>query len=172
MSASALNAPEFDDEATAYAVVEACLWPDGPVCPRCGATDRISALKGKSTRIGLRFCGRCRRQFTVKIGTIFEDSHLPMTKWLQAIYLMTSSKKGISSHQLHRILGVTLKTAWFLSHRIREAIRDGTLAPLGGGQGFGNAVEADETLYLTATSGRSRGMRPGQPERDVRPRVC
>src|SRR5919205_4052466 len=146
MSASILSAREFHDEAIAYAVVEACLWPNGPVCPHCGATDRISALKGKSTRIGLRFCGHCRRQFTVKIGTIFEDSHVPMTKWLQAIYLLCSSKKGISSHQLYRILGVTLKTAWFMSHRIREAMRDGSLAPLGGGHGFGNAVEADETF--------------------------
>jgi len=153
MSDSILNTPEFHDEAVAYAVIEACLWPNGPVCPHCGATDRISALKGKSTRIGLRFCGHCRRQFTVKIGTIFEDSHVPMTKWLQAIYLLCSSKKGISSHQLHRILGVTLKTAWFLSHRIREAMRDGSLGPLGGGHGFGNAVEADETFI-----GRKKGV--------------
>jgi transposase-like protein len=111
--------------------------------------DRIYEMKGKSTRIGVRKCGHCRKQFTVKVGTVLEDSHVPMTKWLQAIYLLCSSKKGISSHQLHRILEVTLKTAWFMSHRIREAMRDGSLAPLGGN----NAVEADETFI-----GRKKGV--------------
>ena len=134
---SHLSAPYFHDEQAAYAEVEARLWPNGPVCPHCGGMDRIYDLKGKSTRIGVRKCGHCRKQFTVKVGTVLEDSHVPMTKWLQAIYLMCSSKKGISSHQLHRILDVTLKTAWFISHRIREAMRDGSLAPLGGN----NAVE-------------------------------
>src|SRR4051794_3841757 len=102
MSASALSAPEVHDEATAYAVVEACLWPHAPVCPHRGATDCISALTGKSTRISLRFCGHCGRQLTVKSGTIFEDSRVPMRKWVQAIYLITSSKKGISPDQRHR----------------------------------------------------------------------
>lgn len=141
---SILSAAHFHDEQAAYDVVEARLWPNGPICPHCGGADRAYALKGKSTRIGVRKCGHCRKQFTVKVGTIFEDSHVPMHKWLQAIYLLCSSKKGISSHQLFRILGVTLKTAWFMSHRIREAMRDGSLGPLGGGSG---TVEADETYF-------------------------
>jgi transposase-like protein len=139
---SVLSEQRFHDEQAAYDWVEAHLWPDGPVCPHCGTIGRAYALKGKTNRIGLRKCGACRKKFTVKMGTIFEDSHLPMTKWLQAFYLMCSSKKGISSHQLHRTLEVTLKTAWFMSHRIREAMRDGLLAPLGGN----NALEADETF--------------------------
>jgi hypothetical protein len=105
--------------------------------------DGATALKGKSTRLGVYKCRACRKPFTVKVGTILESSHVPLTKWLQAIHLMCCSKKGISSHQLHRLLGVTLKTAWFMSHRIREAMRDGKLGPLGG---FGDAVEADETF--------------------------
>jgi transposase-like protein len=150
MPASALSAPEFHSERAAYEVVEARLWPDGPVCPHCGGVGRAYALNGKTTRIGLRKCGFCRKQFTVKVGTIFEDSHVPLNKWLQAIHLMCSSKKGISSHQLHRILGVQLKTAWFMSHRIREAMRDGALGPLGGAN---HAVEADETFI-----GRKEGV--------------
>jgi transposase-like protein len=142
---SILSQPQFHDEAAAFAYVEGILWPEGPTCPHCDACDRISAIKpnpAKKVRIGLKFCGHCRRQFTVRVGTIFEDSHLPMTKWLQAIFLMVSSKKGVSSHQLHRTLECTYKTAWFLSHRIREAMRAGELAPFGGG---GGAVEVDET---------------------------
>src|SRR4028119_8959 len=140
---SVLSAPRFNDEHAAYAWVEAKLWPDGPVCPHCGATDRIKPLSGKSTRIGVRKCYHCYKPFTVKVGTIFEDSHVPMYKWLQAFHLMCSSKKGISSNQLHRILEVSLKTAWFMSHRLREAMRDGGFAPLGGS---GVPVEADETF--------------------------
>jgi transposase-like protein len=144
MSKSILNAKALQDEAAAYAWVEARLWPNGPVCPHCGATDRISKMGGKSTRIGLYKCYHCRKQFTVKVGTVFEDSHVPMRLWLQAIYLLCSSKKGISSHQLHRTLGVTLKTAWFMSHRIREAMRVvGFPDPMGGA---GEVVEADETF--------------------------
>jgi transposase-like protein len=146
MSASILNVPRFQSEQAAYEHVEELLWPDGPICPHCGVIGRAYALKGKTTRIGLRKCATCRRQFTVKIGTIFEDSHVPLHKWLQVFHLLCASKKGISSHQLHRMLGVSLKTAWFMSHRIREAMRDGGLGPLGGGHGFGNAVEADETF--------------------------
>jgi transposase-like protein len=144
MPLSVLNHPELQSEAAAYEFVEAKLWPNGPECPHCGAVGRAYALKSKTARVGLRKCAGCRKTFTVKVGTIFEDSHVPMHKWLQAIHLMCSSKKGISSHQLHRILGVTLKTAWFMSHRIREAMRDGSLAALGGPNG--NAVEADETF--------------------------
>src|SRR4051812_46856906 len=158
---SVLSAAHFHDEQIAYAVVEARLWPNGPICPHCGGADRAYALKGASTRIGVRKCGHCRKQFTVKVGTIFEDSHVPMTKWLQAIYLLTCSKKGISSNQLHRILGVTLKTAWFMSHRIREAMRSGGLAPMGGD---GGVVEIDET-YIGRRKGKeiARGTHHKMP---------
>lgn len=128
---SVLSKPYFHDEAEAFRFVESVLWADGPVCPHCGCTGRISAIKHnpeKRVRIGLKKCGDCKRQFTVRIGTIFEETKLPMTKWLQAIFLMCSSKKGVSAHQLHRTLEVTYKTAWFLSHRIREAMRAGELA--------------------------------------------
>jgi transposase-like protein len=143
---SVLSQPQFHDEAAAFAYVEAELWPNGPICPHCGGFDRISAIKpnpAKRVRLGLKFCGQCRKQFTVRMGTIFEESKLPMTKWLQAIFLMCSSKKGVSAHQLHRTLETTYKTAWFLAHRIREAMHSGELAPFGPG---GGAVEVDETF--------------------------
>lgn len=143
---SILSQPQFHDEAAAFAYVEAELWPTGPVCPHCGGFERISAIApnaAKRIRIGLKFCGQCRKQFTVRMGTIFEESKLPMTKWLQAIFLMVSSKKGVSAHQIHRTLETTYKTAWFLAHRIREAMRCGELAPFGQGGGM---VEADETF--------------------------
>src|SRR5437870_1963841 len=104
MPASKLSATHFHNEQAAYVVVEACLWPDGPVCPHCGTIGHAYEIKGARTRIGLRKCGACRKQFTVKVGTIFEDSHIPLHKWLQAMHLMCASKKGISTHQLHRIL--------------------------------------------------------------------
>lgn len=142
---SYLNAPHLHDERAAYAFVEARVWPKGRVCPHCGVVDQSSAMKGKSTRVGAYKCYACRKPFTVKIGTIFESSHVPMHLWLQAIFLIASSKKGISSQQLHRTLGVTLKTAWFMSHRIREAMKTkGMLPPMGG---EGEIVEADETYY-------------------------
>ncbi|MFZ2103264.1 MAG: IS1595 family transposase, partial [Oricola sp.] len=141
---SILSEKHFHNEAAAYKFVEARIWPNGPVCPHCGGTDRISPMKGKSTRIGTYKCYQCRKPFTVKIGTIFEASHVKMHLWLQAIFLMASSKKGISANQLHRTLGVTLKTAWFMAHRIREAMREGGLGPLGG---EGQTVEADETYF-------------------------
>jgi transposase-like protein len=143
---SNLNAPHFKDEQAAYDYVEAQLWPTGPVCPHCGNCDatRIRKLAGKSTRPGLRKCNECRKQFTVKVGTIFEDSHVPMTHWLQAIYLMCSSKKGISTRQLQRMLGGSMKTAWFIGHRIRHAMAPAANSgPLGGA---GRTVEADETF--------------------------
>lgn len=143
MSRSVLEAKAMQDEAAAYAWVEARLWPDGPVCPRCGQHDRISKMGGKSTRVGTYKCYQCRKQFTVKVGTVFEDSHVPMRLWVQAMYLLCSSKKGISSNQLHRTLGVTLKTAWFMSHRIREAMRVTGVEPMGGA---GEVVEIDDTL--------------------------
>ena len=134
---SILSAPHFHDEHAAYEFVEARVWPDGRVCPHCGSVDRSGALKGKSTRIGTYKCYDCRKPFTVKVGTIFEKSHVPLHKWLQAIFLICGSKKGISANQLHRTLGVTLKTAWFMGHRIREAMRDGPRLRPDGRQGQG-----------------------------------
>ncbi len=138
---SVLSAPCFHDEAAAYAELEATLWPNGPVCPRCSGTDRITSVKGG--RIGLWRCGPCKRQFTVKVGTVFESSHIPLHQWLQAVYLMCSSKKGISSHQLMRTMEVQYKTAWFMTHRIRAAMVSGDLTPMGG---EGVTVEIDETF--------------------------
>ncbi len=143
---SVLSRPEFHDEAKAFEHLESIVWTNGRACPHCGGVDRITKVKAnleKRIRLGLWRCGDCKRQFTVKIGTVFEHARLPLNKALQAIYLMTSSKKGISAHQLHRVLEVTYKTAWFLAHRIREAMRSGDLAPFGGG---GTIVEADETF--------------------------
>lgn len=127
---STLSDKHFHDEEAAYAYVEKRVWPDGPVCPHCGGVDRISKMGGKSTRIGTYKCYQCRKPFTVKIGTIFEASHVPLRHWLQAIFLLASSKKGISSNQLARTLGCTLKTAWFISHRVREAKGEKGLPPL------------------------------------------
>ncbi|MGO9571547.1 MAG: IS1595 family transposase [Desulfomonilaceae bacterium] len=143
MKKSVISHDRFHNEETAYAYVESCLWPKGPVCPHCGSTKRIGKLHGKSYRAGLYKCYVCRKQFTVKIGTIFEDSHIPLGKWLQALYLVASSKKGVSCNQLSRALGITIKSAWFLGHRIREAMRSGDLAPFGAN---GGAVESDETF--------------------------
>lgn len=143
MSKSIFSAPYFNDEAAAYAFVEAHLWANGRVCPHCGVVDQSGALKGKSNRIGLYKCYACRKPFTVKVGTIFEASHIAMRDWLAAIHLICSSKKGVSANQLHRTLGITLKSAWFMAHRIREAFKPaGRQAPFGGEGGF---VEVDET---------------------------
>jgi transposase-like protein len=163
---SVLNRSHFYDEKAAFAYVESILWPNGPVCPHCGSVERIYKLEGVRTkanqtnpegveRFGLYKCGQkeCRKQFTVRKGTIFEESHCPLHKWLQAIHLMASSKKGISAHQLHRVLEVQYKTAWFLEHRIREAMRSGDLRPFGGG---GGDVEVDETFI---------GREPGKPKK-------
>jgi transposase-like protein len=129
---SIFAAKHFNDEAAAYAYVEARLWANGRPCPHCGVFDRSGALKAKGDRIGLYKCYACRKPFTVKIGTIFEKSHIQMRDWLYAIHMICSSKKGVSANQLHRTLGITLKSAWFMGHRIREAFRSGSLAPMGG----------------------------------------
>jgi transposase-like protein len=144
---SVLEFPHFHDEAAAYEYVEALLWPTGPVCPHCGNCDpaKIGKLNGKTTRQGLRKCYECRKPFTVKMGSIFEDSHAPLRLWLQAIYLMCSSKKGISTRQLQRTLDVGMKTAWHMGHRIRFAMAPANTGPIGGA---GKSVEADET-YLS-----------------------
>src|SRR5665213_3009400 len=155
---SILSAPHFHDEAAAFERVEKVLWPQGPVCPHCGCTGRISAIKpnvAKRVRMGLKRCGDCKGQFTVRMGTIFEESKLPLHIWLQAMHLMASSKKGISAHQLHRTLECTYKTAWFLTHRIREAMVSGDLSPFGS---QGGGVEADET-YIGFAPGKA--MAPG-----------
>ncbi|HEV2037418.1 MAG TPA: IS1595 family transposase [Candidatus Eremiobacteraceae bacterium] len=152
---SVLTQPYFNDEAAAFAALEAILWPNGTTCPHCGATDRINRLEGVKdkkgrVRLGLWKCYHCRGQFTVRKGTVFEASHLKLHQWFQAAYLLCSSKKGVSSNQLARTLGCTVKTAWFASHRIREAMKDAKIAPLGG---KGKFVEADETFF-----GRRKGF--------------
>jgi transposase-like protein len=144
MSTSAVSALHFHDEAAAFAFVEARVWPTGPVCPHCGCVERIGRLSGKSTRYGVLKCYDCRKPFTVRVGTIFEDSHVALHLWLQAIFLVAASKKGISANQLHRVLGVTLKTAWFMGHRIRLAMAENPKSLMGQGGGI---VEADETYY-------------------------
>lgn len=148
---SILSEPHFHNEAAAIARLEAIVWPNGPVCAHCGGVDRITSVKGG--RIGLRRCGDCKKQFTCKVGTVFESSHVPVHKWFQAAHLLASSKKGISSHQLHRTLKVSYKTAWFISHRLREAMRDGSLAPMGGS---GKVVEVDET-FIGRLEGQPKG---------------
>ncbi|VVT04772.1 IS1595 family transposase [Erythrobacter sp. EC-HK427] len=152
---SVLSSPHFHDDAKAYEYLESIVWADGIVCPHCGTVGgRVYDLSGVRTkasvknpegkvRHGLKKCGECRKQFTAKVGTVFEHARLPLTKMLQAVHLMVSSKKGISAHQLSRVLEVQYKSAWFLAHRIREAMRSGDLAqPFGNG---GGAVEVDET---------------------------
>jgi transposase-like protein len=137
------------DEAKAFELVERLRWPNGPVCPHCGTTDRIYVLEGVRDkkgreRHGLKKCGHCRKQFTVRAGSIFEDSPIPLGKWLLAIHLMCSSKKGISSNQIKRELGVSYQTAWFLTHRIRFAMTVDPLKSLLGQDG--GIVEIDETF--------------------------
>jgi transposase-like protein len=163
--ASVLTEAYFQDETAAFERLEGIVWKNGPVCPHCGSAGRIYPLKGVKTkpskknpegvvRHGLKKCGDCRQQFTVRKGTLFEDSHVPLHIWFQAAYLMCSSKKGVSSNQLHRTLGITLQTAWFMSHRLREAMRTGSLAvPFGSD---GGAVEIDETFI---------GQKPGTVKR-------
>lgn len=164
MTKSVLSDKHFHDEKAAYAYVEARVWPEGPVCPHCGGIDRISRMKGKSTRIGAYKCYQCRKPFTVKVGTVFEASHVPMHLWLQAMFLMSSSKKGISSNQLHRTLGVTLKTAWFMAHRIREAMRVVGFGPMGGA---GEVVEIDETLMGKGAGAPKKLRTGGSKDRNI-----
>jgi transposase-like protein len=155
MAKSILSADHFHDEPAALGFIEAHIWPTGPVCPRCGKRNRIGRLNGKTTRLGMCKCYACRKPFTATVGTVMESSHIPLHVWLQAIHLLCTSKKGISSNQLHRTLGVTLKSAWFLSHRIREAMTTVHVEPMGGA---GMTVEADETFI-----GRKSASRAFQP---------
>jgi len=157
-----LSAEHFHNEEAAFAYVEAHLWSNGPVCPFCGETAKIGRLQGQTTRAGLRKCYACGKPFTVRIGTVFESSHAPLRVWLQAIQLMCASKKGISTRQLQRTLGGSMKTAWFLGHRIREAMKDDSSSgPLGG---QGKTVEADES-FLTRSKRTRR--KPGAGRCDV-----
>lgn len=149
---SVLSKDYFHDEAAAFAKLEEIVWPRGPVCPHCGGVDKVYEIKGRTARMGLKKCGHCRKQFTVKVGTVFESSHVPLHKWFQAAYLMCSSKKGVSAHQLYRALEVTYKTAWFMAHRLREAMRSGDFAVFGTA---GGAVEVDETFI-----GNDRTIKP------------
>jgi transposase-like protein len=141
---SVVNKPYFHAETAAFEKLEEIVSPNGPVCPHCGGAECIASLEGQTARPGLRKCYQCRKQFTVKVGTVFESSQIPQHKWFQACYLMCASKKGFSAHQLHRALEVTYKTAWFMAHRIRETVRTmGFDEPMGG---EGNTVEVDETF--------------------------
>lgn len=175
--ASALKQDYFSDEKAAFLALEAIMWPNGVPshCPHCGTADRMNRLAPQRTKAtkkspegkvvhGLWKCYACRKQFTVRKGTVFEESHLDLHLWFQAVFLICSSKKGISANQLHRTLGCTLKTAWFLGHRIREAMREGELSvPFGIG---GGGVEADET-YITRRRRKGDGSRTDEPKLKV-----
>ena len=156
MAKSVLSAAHFQNEKAAFAYVEAALWPNGPVCPFCDSGERVGRLSGKTTRPGLHKCYACKKPFTVRMGTIFESSHLALHLWLQVIHLMCASKKGVSTRQIQRMLACSMKTAWFLTHRIREAMAPAKDAgPIGG---EGKIVEADETFL---TNSKRTKKRPG-----------
>jgi transposase-like protein len=152
-----LTNPIFSDLDKARAHFEAIRWPDGAYCPFCGQFDSVKVLGGKSMGPGWYHCKDCRKKFTAAVGTIYERSHIPMAKWLLATHLMCASKKGISAHQLHRMLGLPYKTAWFMAHRIREGMRE--LHPSGPLGGEGKTVEADETFIGGKEKNRHRSKR-------------
>lgn len=160
--ADLLKNPIFNDETKAREWLEVRVWPEGPTCPHCGNADqgKIRGLQGKAHRPGLYQCAECREQFTVTVKTVFERSKIPLTKWLAALFLMTASKKGVSAHQVHRMLGVSYKSTWFMMHRLREAMRTGGLEPLGG---RGKVVEADETYFGKAETLHVSKARKGRP---------
>ena len=164
MANPVLSAPHFHNEQAAFAYVEAHLWPEGPVCPHCGNCDekRIGRLTGKTSRPGLRKCYACRKTFTVRIGSIFEDSHFPLHLWLQAIQLICASKKGMSTRQIQRTFRCSMKTAWFLMHRIREITKPVSSEPPMGGEG--KTLEADLTYV-----GRKPGTKVRRGTGHVRP---
>ncbi len=171
MANAILSQARFHNEDAAFDYVEAHLWPRGPVCPHCNNTDaaRIGRLNARTKptkknpeglrRHGLRKCYVCRKEFTVRVGSIFEDSHLPLHLWLQAIHLLSSGKKGVSTRHIQRLLNCSMKTAWFLTHRIREIMKPGTaddVPPMGG---LATTLEADE-VYIGAMAGRKKGRPP------------
>lgn len=157
-----LTDPIYQSADKAREHLEALHWPYGPVCPRCGTFDRITKLAGKSTRPGVYKCNECTKPFTVTVGTIFEDSKIPLNKWLLAFRLLSGGKKGMSAHELHRSLGITYKSAWFMAHRIREAMKTEPSGPLGGP---GKVVEADETFV--GGKARNRAHRKPAPKKMV-----
>jgi transposase-like protein len=162
MNNSILSAAYFHSEAAAYDFVEARLWPDGkPVCPKCGVVGNSVKLKGKSTRLGVYKCRDCRKPYRITVGTIFEASHIPLNVWLQAIFLIASSKKGMSSNQLHRSLGISLKSAWFMSHRIRAAMSGNAFDFFEFGKG-GGMVESDETFLGHDKTIKPKGQKKGR----------
>jgi transposase-like protein len=163
-----LSAPHFHDETKAREHLEAVLWPHGPYCPHCGSY-AATRMDGDKHRDGLVNCRDCRKQYSVTVGTVFERSHLPLTTWLMANHLMNASKKGISAHQMHRMLNLPYKTAWFMCHRIREAMRDANPIPMGG---EGKVIEADEAykgrkqIPVPARAVRARPIsKPAKPPR-------
>lgn len=162
-----LTNPIFYDADKAREYLEGERWPDGPVCPHCGAKHEATKLQGKSTRPGVYKCKACEKPYSVTVGTVFEKSKVPLNKWLLATFLLTGSKKGMSAHQIHRQLGVTYKTAWFMCHRIRTAMTPAAKSegPLGGG---GKTVEADETYV----GGKAKNVHKGKPIPPKRPVVA
>jgi transposase-like protein len=158
--------PRFQDQDKAREYLEAQRWPNGPVCPHCGNCDqdKITSLKGKAHRSGLFQCADCREQFTVTVGSIMERSKIPLNKWLMAMHLMGASKKGVSAHQIHRMLGITYQSAWFLCHRIREAMKEDGQTPEGGLGGTNKVVEADET-YVGGKA-KNRAYKP-EPKKHI-----
>jgi transposase-like protein len=152
---TAINAPQFTDETAAFAHLEASRWPDGISCPHCGSVT-VTRMGGK-TQAGMFLCNDCRDKFTARTGTVMERSHIPVHKWLLAIHLLNCGKNGVSAHELHRMLGITYKSAWFLSHRIREAMKETAPAPIGG---EGQSVQADETYYGNSSK-RAKSYRKG-----------
>jgi len=157
--------PVYQDATAARLHLEAILWPNGPSCPHCGNAEAgtMPLIQGekRSHRDGLRYCNACKMQFTVTVGTVFERSHIPLNKWLMAAHLMAASKKGVSAHQLGRLLSVTYKTAWFLAHRLREAMKEPAGAPPLGG--FGKIIEADETYIGRKEDQTPSAQRNGRP---------
>jgi transposase-like protein len=150
---SDITAARYKNQTAARKYLERVRWPDGPVCPHCGSVDNANRITGKSARKGLWHCADCRKQFTVTVGTVFERSKIPLHKWLLATHLLCAGKKGTSAHQLHRMLGVTYKTAWFMAHRIRESMKDDAPTPMGG---EGETLQADETYFGTRDEYRGK----------------
>ena len=161
MKPATFQEPMFQNEDAAREALEAVRWPDGPICPHCGNSDqdKLAKVEGKkhSHRRGLYYCNECKGQFTVTVGRVFERSKVPLTKWWIAAHMMNSNKNGVSAHEIHRTLGVTYKTAWFMMHRLREAMTDAKPGPMGT---LGGAVQSDETYYLN-TSKRAKGYKKG-----------
>jgi transposase-like protein len=155
-----LTLPIFTDADKAREHLEAIHWPEGPICPHCGVVDEATLVQGKSHRPGMYQCNACREPFSVTVGTVMESSKIPLNKWVLGFHLMAASKKGISAHQLHRMLGITYKSAWFMAHRIREAMAPAHNTPMGG---EGQVIEADELYIAKAPLERSKTKTDGKP---------